>query len=71
HDSAGDDFKAWEKFVVNGGVVIFHDFAPHSPEVVNDCENILKEFDNYELIHRPEWGVDSTSIFQIRKNEKI
>lgn len=66
HDEAGVDFDAWEKHVVKGGVILFHDYAEHSPDVIKDCQRIAKRKD-YEVLHVPIWQGGSTSIFQIRK----
>lgn len=67
HDLAKQDFAMWEKFLVPGAFVLFHDYAHHSPKVVSDCEEILVEYPNYELVYRPELSKGETSIFQIKK----
>lgn len=66
HDMAGEDFNAWEKFVIPGGVILFHDYAHHSPKVIKDCEETLKN-KNYKLLYRPSIGQVMTSIFRIIK----
>jgi predicted O-methyltransferase YrrM len=66
HDEAGQDFRAWERFVIPNGIILFHDYARHSPEVIKDCEEIIKN-PNYELLFRPKIGQSLTSIFQIKK----
>jgi hypothetical protein len=60
------DFNAWEKYVVRGGVILFHDYGNQSPNVVIDCDEIAKRTD-YEVVHAPVWGDGGTGIFQIRK----
>jgi len=66
HNEAKQDFEAWEKYVVKGGIILFHDYAFHSPKVVEDCNEIAKRKD-YEVLHTPAWGVGESGIFQIRK----
>lgn len=61
-DAPYNDFKAWEKFVVKGGYILFHDYGGGG--VTKACERILKEYP-YKLIFRPERK--TTCIFQIQK----
>lgn len=66
HNEALQDFNAWEKHVVKGGIILFHDYAKHSPNVILDCDKIAERKD-YEVLYRPVWGDSDTGIFQIRK----
>lgn len=67
HDKAGEDFEAWEKFVVPGGVILFHDMTVHSPKVIEDC-NIIKKDNRYETIRIPgETDKKASSIFIVKK----
>ena len=67
HDMAGIDFAAWKHHVKDGGIVIFHDYAIHSPKVIRDCDAILKDSE-WELIRKPD-DIDhpSSSMFICRK----
>ena len=66
HDNALADFNAWKEFVIADGTIFFHDYAMHSPQVIKDCEEVIKDT-NYKLIFRPKLGHGATSIFQIKK----
>jgi len=66
HEEALQDFNAWEKHIVNGGVILFHDYAFHSPKVIENCDEIAKRKD-YEVVFKPVWGTGTTGIFQLRK----
>lgn len=66
HEHALLDFNEWERFVVPGGIILFHDYAKHSPTVIKDCEEIVKKW-NYEVLFRPVFGESTTGIFQIKK----
>jgi len=52
--------------VVKGGVILFHDYAFHSPNVIKDCNEIAKRKD-YEVLYTPFDGSGETGIFQIKK----
>ncbi len=56
---AKEDFGAWEKFVIEGGIVIFHDYSP-SPlwkDVFKDCNEVMEETkDKYNLIFKPDFN---------------
>ena len=68
HSMTREDFEMWEKFVVVGGIVIFHDYAPHSPDVKEDCHYIIENYKNYKrLAITEEMKAINTSIFQIKK----
>lgn len=62
HFIARQDFEAYEKFVVPGGYVLFHDYQKAFPEVVRDCDLIRKN-PNYEVAREP----GDTSIIVFRK----
>jgi predicted O-methyltransferase YrrM len=66
HNEALMDFNAWEKHVVKGGIILFHDYAKHSPNVIIDCDEIAKRKD-YEVLYNPLTGDLGTGIFQIKK----
>jgi len=66
HNEAKQDFEAWEKHVVKGGIIMFHDYAYHSPNVIKDCDEISERKD-YEVLFKPIFGETPTGIFQIRK----
>ncbi len=66
HDEAMQDFEAWEKFVVQGGYVLFHDYSGHSPKVIEDC-NKIRENKNYKVIRVTGEDNLSSSIFIIKK----
>lgn len=66
HDQALDDFEAWIPHVVPDGIIIFHDYAHHSPKVVADC-NLIAE--RYEVIRKPGTLMhDDSSFFIVRNN---
>jgi predicted O-methyltransferase YrrM len=59
HTTAYDDFIAWEKYVVKGGIVIFHDYGQGEKwsKVVEDCDRVIEEYkDKYELILKPDFN---------------
>lgn len=68
HDEAGEDFNVWEKFVVGGGYILFHDYARHSPRVIEDCDKIYVN-KNYKVVRCPRFINDTmqSSIFIIKK----
>lgn len=66
HDLAGVDWWAWSRYVKPGGIVIFHDYAHHSPLVIEDCERILTN-PGWELVRRPELPQEKSSMFIIRR----
>jgi len=68
HARAMEDFLAWEKFVVLDGCILFHDYAPqHSPQVVKDCDQIIRTYRNYKPCKR----IVGSSIFIIKKISNI
>jgi len=68
HNRAMEDFLAWEKFVVLDGYILFHDYAPqHSPQVVKDCDQIIRTYRNYKPCKR----IVGSSIFIIKKISNI
>ena len=67
HELAGVDFGAWDKYVVKGGYILFHDYASHSPKVISDCRAIVTcTSERYKIIYEPSEG-KPTSIFVIQK----
>lgn len=66
HDEAKLDFEAWEKHIVKGGYILFHDCVVHSPEIMKDCKKIAERKD-YKVLYVPKSRGDITSIFQIQK----
>lgn len=62
HNLAIADFYLWERFVVKGGYILFHDYAPHSPEVIKHCNRIVKEYGYKHIPHNT-----NSSIFVIQK----
>ena len=56
---AKDDFYAWEKFVVKGGVIIFHDYSDHPlwADVRKDCDDVIEENkDKYMVVFKPDFN---------------
>jgi predicted O-methyltransferase YrrM len=81
HSKAIRDFNAWEKHVVPGGYVLFHDFHPAMEHMVKDCITVLNNT-NYKMLHFPDlraiWEAYSsaqppkeTVIFQFQKIKNI
>jgi len=67
HDKPREDFEAWEKFVVSGGLILFHDCWDAFPEIIKLCEE-LRHDTRFEVVKEPQWHCPSnTSIFIIRK----
>ena len=67
HTEAKQDFLAWEKHVVPGGYILFHDYIPDETfSVIKDCDELFYDNPNYELIYRP-LGFNNTRIFIVRK----
>lgn len=78
HTKAGEDFEAWEKFVVPGGIILFHDYITDPAEkcsVIEDCKKFVFSNKNYKVLYLPDLpknkrirGLsDETSILQIQK----
>lgn len=69
HDEAGRDFRAWEKFLVSGSVIMFHDYAFHSKLVIRDCDELFENNPEYQIIRKP--GItedhDPSSIYIVKK----
>ena len=69
HQDAKKDFLAWEKHIVKGGYILFHDYIIEGGfTVVEDCDELFVDNPNYELIYRP-LGRNNTRIFIVRKND--
>lgn len=68
HDQAGVDWWQWGRHLKPGGVALFHDYAPHSPRVIEDCDRIL-QMPGWELVRRPD-TIQNSSIFIVRKCHK-
>lgn len=78
HTKALEDFEIWEKFVVQGGIILFHDYITDPAEkvsVVEDVDKILLTNKNYQVLHKPQLSEDKklrglseeTSILQLKK----
>lgn len=71
HDCAGEDFLAWDKFVVKGGYILFHDYALHSPLVIKQCDELVRSNGNYKVLFTPKLiknhGDPNTSILKVIK----
>jgi len=78
HTKAGEDFEAWEEFVVPGGVILFHDYITDPAEkcsVIEDCDRVVMTNKNYQVLYIPKLPEDKklrglsdeTSILQIKK----
>jgi predicted O-methyltransferase YrrM len=68
HSQAQQDFGAWEKYVVHGGIVLFHDYAGHSPDVISQCNNgIMVMSSSYKILYIPNEDRQPTSILQAQK----
>jgi len=83
HYNARKDFDAWEKHVIQGGYVLFHDFHPAIPLSVRDALDVLNIDSNskYKLLYMPDLGkiwdnyvrgvgqdmTDETVIMQLQK----
>lgn len=76
HTKAGEDFEAWEKFVVPGGIILFHDYiTDQDVSVVKDCDRLVIPNKNYLVLYMPKLPEDKrlrrkineTSILQIKK----
>ena len=69
HDQAQQDFGAWEKYIIKGGYVLFHDYAFHSPKVIQDCNfGMVSNEKFYRILDKPASLKKSPfSIFQAKK----
>ncbi len=65
HTEAKADFLAWEKYVVKGGYILFHDHivSPYFT-VIEDCAEVVD--DKYEIIYKPT-DLENTRILIIKK----
>ena len=55
---AKEDFYAWEKFVIRGGIVIFHDYDknPIWDDVRKDCDEVMEENkDRYDILYKTDF----------------
>jgi len=77
HSKAINDFDAWNKHVILGGYVAFHDFHPAMEWMIRDCIRVLNNND-YKMLHFPDirsiWDTytkgeqpTETVIFQFQK----
>ena len=68
HNQAKDDFLIWEKHLTNDAIVLFHDYAAHSPNVIKDCDELFEGNKKYEILYIPGKSKEivNTSIYQIR-----
>ena len=53
HEMAGVDFGAWEKYLIPDAIILFHDYAVHSPTVIADCKGIVRNDRHYKVIYAP------------------
>lgn len=67
HTEAKYDFLAWEKYVVKGGYIIFHDYIQDPTfTVIKDCDELFENNDNYEIIYKP-LDLENTRCFIVKK----
>lgn len=66
--AAKDDYYAWEKFVVKGGVIIIHDYSYQDKRFkdVFDCCNEIIKNTPYEVIFVPD-KTSPTSVVILKK----
>ena len=68
HEMAGVDFGAWEKYLIPGAIILFHDFSVSSPNVISDVKGIIRDDNTYKVIFSPpEDDRIDTSIFIMQK----
>lgn len=70
HNEAKNDFLAWEKHLTKDAIVLFHDYAVHSPQVVLDCDELFKDNKGYKVLFIPDSSLKRTgitSIYQVKK----
>ena len=66
--AAKDDYYAWEKFVVKGGVILIHDYSfqdKRFKDVFDCCNEIMKDT-SYEIVFVPD-EVAKTSVVILKK----
>ena len=68
HTRAYQDFLDWEKYVIKGGYILFHDYIDESGfiTVKKDCEPIIKD-ERYEKLFVPDFCGSGTRILQVKK----
>ena len=68
HHDAYKDFLAWEKFVVKGGYILFHDYLNDGGDITvkDDLQPLLTD-ERYEKIFIPNFPFDGTRILQVKK----
>ena len=68
HNNAYKDFQAWERFVVKGGYILFHDYLNYGNKMTvrKDLEPLMSD-DRYEKIFIPDYPHSKTRILQTRK----
>ena len=71
HDKAKEDFLVWEKHLTKDAIVIFHDYAVHSPQVVMDCDELFNNNPNYEILFVPDSSINRTGITSIYQVQKL
>ena len=53
HSKAKRDFDAWERHVISGGYILFHDFHPAIPPSLKDALDVLNN-NKYKLLYMPD-----------------
>lgn len=66
HEEALADFRLWRDLVVDGGYVLFHDYALHSPTVIKNCDYIVQNYPEFKKLENPNLLINS-SIFILQK----
>lgn len=67
HDSAGADFMFWNRFVVKGGIILFHDYKNGSPKVDEDCNFLFNNNPKFEILHYEPSNEIQSHIYQVKK----
>ena len=67
YQSVLNDWCAWSQFLVSGSHVIFHDYATHSPGVVEVVDTFLINHPMYATLRKPIMTKEFSSMFIARK----
>lgn len=69
HDytSVLEDFVGWSGFLIHGSIIIFHDYAPHSPGVIKVCDTFVAGSKFFDVLRTPSLDKEETSSMFIAR----
>ena|SRR3990167_181246 len=68
YQSVLEDYAGWLPNIITNSVIIFHDYAPHSPGVIKVCDTFIVGNPRFEVLRKPTLEKrDASSMFIARK----